>query len=135
VGALSSLAHAMVQEDQVALIRMILRAGASIKLAIGIGVADNPGYFILKEAPYGEDVSSLAMHPASSLDTDIASAALDFVDRNMLEESEMDLNCIANPVLHRAMSFLSQSFVEPDADVPDADAWLEPVFGNTYRLQ
>lgn len=133
-GALSSLAHAMAQEEQVALIRMVLRAGASIKLAIGIGVADNPGYLILKEVPYAEDVSSLAMTPASSLDLDTASAALDFVDSNMLEESDLDLERMANPVLHRAMSFFTQSFVEPGADIPDADAWLRPVFGNMYTV-
>ncbi|WPT16509.1 ATP-dependent DNA helicase 2 subunit KU80 [Picochlorum sp. SENEW3] len=134
-GALSSLAHAMVQEEQVALIRMVLRAGASVKLAIGIGVADNPGYLILKEVPYAEDVSSLAMTPASSLDQDTASAALHFVDSNMLEESEMDLERIANPVLHRAMSFFTQRFVEPGAVIPGTDVWLRPVFGNNYKSQ
>eukprot|EP00889_Picochlorum_renovo_P001066 jgi/Picre1/28096/NNA_003503.t1 len=95
----------------------------------------NPGYLILKEVPYAEDVSSLAMARASSLDLDTASAALHFVDSNMLEESEMDLERIANPVLHRAMSFFTQRFVEPGADIPGTDAWLRPVFGNKYRTQ
>jgi non-homologous end joining protein Ku len=63
MSALVSLATAMVNKKQVALLRLVLRAGSSTKLMVAFPVTQNPAYFVLKEAPFMEDVSILQNDP------------------------------------------------------------------------
>ena len=114
VAALSSLAAAMVKKQKVAVMHVVLRAGSALKLMVAHPVARNPAYFILKEAPFLEDVSAINCAPLPEPEADLVLGARDFVRANMLDETTPELERIGNPTLHRAVNYLTEQFLKQE---------------------
>jgi len=114
VAALCSLAAAMVKKQQVALLRVVLRAGSSVKLTVAFPVAENPAYFILKEVPFMQDVASINCAPLPEPEAETVLRAREFVQANMLDAAVPDLDATGNPTLHRAVNYFTRRFLMSD---------------------
>lgn len=129
VSALYSLACAMSELEKVALLRVVLRAGGSIKMMIAFPSKNYPSYFVLKEAPYTEDIALLNVIPLLETNSCLEKHAQELIDRTLLAETDLVLDKTSNPTLHRAISYLSDKFLDSCAELPK-DNWLKHVFGN-----
>ena len=129
VAALCSLAAAMDKKRAVAVLRVVLRAGSVSKLMVAHPVARNPAYFILKEAPFMEDVAAINCAPLPAPEPDTVMGAREFVRANMLDDATSDPERLGNPTLHRAANYLTERFLgreQEDSSVPsEGDLFVE----------
>ena len=128
VAAFCSIVHAMKTLDQVILLRVVLRAGGTIKLMIGIPVESNPAYMILKEVPFMEDVCPLHSRPLPQASESAIEQARSMIQNNMLSDNQMNLESTNNPILHRSIAFFTEKFLEQHATLSYNSEWLSSVF-------
>jgi hypothetical protein len=128
VAALCSLAAAMEKKRMVAVLRVVLRAGGVSKLMVAHPVARNPAYFILKEAPFMEDIAAINCTPLPDPEPDMVMAAREFVQANVLDDASPDPHRMGNPTLHRAVNFFTERFLGRGDDSfvpPEAELFVE----------
>lgn len=135
VAAFCSIVHAMKNLDQVILLRVVLRAGGTVKLMVGIPVANNPAYMILKEVPFVEDVCPMHGWPLPQASEAAVEQVRSIIQSNMLSDDQMNLESINNPILHRSIAFFTEKFLEPDATLSYDPEWLSSVFIDVHIEQ
>ena len=137
VAALCSLAVAMEKKRTVAVLWVVLRAGGAPKLMVAHPVARNPAYFILKEAPFMEDVAAINCTPLPAPGPDLVIGARELVRANMLDDASptspgrVDPERMGNPTLHRAMHYFTERFLGREAcgSVPPEGGLFVDCFG------
>lgn len=112
-------------ESQGALIRVVLRAGSAAKLYFAIPRARNPSYFVMNEIPYVEDLSSFYVEKMPPVSHDLKGIARRLIDDMMLEDGCIEPERLANPVLHRAIAYFNDRYVDKNAGLPSRDVWFE----------
>ena len=126
---LHALGSLLLKQEKGMLVSMVLRAGSSMKLMIAQPMPHTPSLFVLNEVPYLEDISQVKTDPLPAVTNEQKEAALQLVDSMMLPD--IDLEDVANPTLHRAVSFLSRRFYDSSAQISSEHTW-EEILGLKY---